>query len=103
MVQAAARPMPTVSATFELFGTARLTVGRKVVHADVPARADSRHLAEALGAACPELVGPIVRSDGRGLVESYTMNLNGRRFLGSDIVEVGSDDRLLVFSSQAGG
>lgn len=98
-----ARAAVRVSATFELFGTARLVVGRKEVRADVPGRADSRRLADALGAVHSELVGPIVRKDGGGLVESYTMNLNGRRFLGSDIIDIEPDDRLLVFSSQAGG
>ena len=45
-------------------------------------------LAEALGEACPELVGQVIAEDGRRLQESYTFNLNGTSFVDDEPVRL---------------
>ncbi len=92
-----------VSVTVELFGSARLLAGRREVEIEAPAPCAIRDLVSALAAAVPALVGDVVREDGAGLEESYVLNLNGARFLESDPVELKHGDRVLLFSSQAGG
>ena len=48
-------------------------------------------------------VGPVELTDGTGLLESYTLNLNGRTFVTDTGVHFQHGDTLLLFSSQAGG
>ncbi len=92
-----------VKLSFELFGRARMIAGKRIVQCYVPASADASALAATLAIECPELVGDVLRSDGLGLQRSYTFNLNGTSFLDDHVVNVGPDDRILLFSSQAGG
>ena len=92
-----------VSVTVELFGSARLLTGRREVEISAPARCTIRELVTALAAAVPDLVGGVVRDDGTGLEGSYLLNLNGVRFLEEDAVALKAGDRVLLFSSQAGG
>ena len=89
--------------TVELFGTARLSSGRRQVEISAPEVAGPEDLASALAEACPELIGSVVREDGAGLVESYTFNLNGTRFLDHGPARLDPEDTILLFSSQAGG
>ncbi len=89
--------------TVELFGTARLSSGRRQVEISVPEVAGPEDLASALAEACPELIGSVVREDGAGLVESHTFNLNGTRFLDHGPARLDPGDTILLFSSQAGG
>ena len=93
----------TVSVTVELFGTARMACGRRVVEVEMPAKSSGAILAAALASACPELVGVAVREDMGGLLESYTLNLNGKEFVGSGQIVLSEGDTVLLFSSQAGG
>ena len=92
-----------VRVNVELFGTARLACGRRVVEVEMPAKSSSAILAAALASACPELVGVALREDVGGLLESYTLNLNGTEFVGSGETVLSDGDTLLLFSSQAGG
>ena len=92
-----------VSLTVELFGSARLLAGRREATIVAPDYCSIRELASALAAAVPSLVGDVVREDGTGLEGSYVFNLNGVRFLEEDAVALSPGDRLLLFSSQAGG
>ena len=87
----------------ELFGAARLKAGVKELALSLPTPATASQLADALARSCPALLGDIVRPDRSGLVESYTLNLNGLRFITSEPVSLRSGDKLLLFSSQAGG
>lgn len=87
----------------ELFGTARLACGRRLVEVELPANSSSAMLTAALADACPQLVGVALREDLGGLLESYTLNLNGTEFVESGQVVLSEGDTLLLFSSQAGG
>ena len=87
----------------ELFGTARLACGRRLVEAELPAYSSSAMLTAALADACPQLVGVALREDLGGLLESYTLNLNGKEFVESGHIVLSEGDTLLLFSSQAGG
>ena len=87
----------------ELFGLARLICGRREVGIRVPVPARPSDIAAALSDSCPDLIDKVVRDDRSGLQESYTFNLNGTAFLGFEEVRLSPGDRILLFSSQAGG
>lgn len=87
----------------ELFGRARVATGQRRITAAVPVRASIGDLAAALLKSCPELSGVAVHEDGSGLIESYTLNVNGTAFVGDDGVSLKPGDSVLLFSSQAGG
>ena len=86
----------------ELFGNARLLAGRNTVTLLLPPTASAVDVAERLGEAMPALVGEVVKPRG-GLVESYVLNLNGLSFMSDRARLLRPGDRLLLFSSQAGG
>ena len=92
-----------VQVTVRLFGAAQIVSGLKDVTLQVPSPATESTLARSLAEALPELVGPVVREDLEGLQTSYTINLNGLKFVRGDAVEIEHSDTLLLFSSQAGG
>ena len=92
-----------VSLTVELFGSARLLAGRREVEIAAPAHCTIRELVSSLTSVVPDLVGDVVRKDGVGLEGSYLFNLNGVRFLEEEAVTLKAGDRVLLFSSQAGG
>lgn len=91
-----------VRVTVELFGPPRLAAGRPTVEVEIPAVATAQDLARALARSCPALVGVLVEDGGRALRADYVVNINGLRFV-SGPMELAPGDRLLVFSSQAGG
>ena len=93
----------SVDVRVELFGQARILSGRRHVDVAVPSEAWPEDLATALGKACPELIGKVLREDRSGLQESYTFNLNGTAFVGDGPLHLIPGDHLLLFSSQAGG
>lgn len=90
------------SVTVEIYGNARLLSGRSEVRVTLPERACARDVAERLARAVPELVGEVVHPGGQ-LAPSYVLNLNGRRFMTESSAPIGESDRILLFSSQAGG
>jgi molybdopterin converting factor small subunit len=96
----------SVAITVELFGTARITCGQHEVALELPASTSLSALASSLANACPALIGNAIVNDMSGLMKSYTLNLNGTAFV-SDApgqhIELQDGDRLLLFSSQAGG
>lgn len=94
-----------VGVSVELFGMARLACGRRRLDVRVRADATAANVARAVAAACPELVGVAIREDREGLLASYALNVNGVAFVGDDEVALAlrEGDRLLLFSSQAGG
>lgn len=94
-----------VGVSVELFGTARLACGRRRLDVRVWADATAADVARAAAVACPELVGVAIREDRGGLLASYALNVNGTAFVedGEDALELREGDRLLLFSSQAGG
>ena len=100
MTQAAVQ---TVTVRVELFGGARIASGRREIEITVPESSGVPVLVLALAEACPELVGRVVKEDRSGLEESYTLNLNGVAFVSEGRLHLKSGDRLLLFSSQAGG
>ena len=93
----------SVCVRIELFGGARLVSGEREVAAILPARANSDDVAAALAAALPVLVGVAVSEGGRAMLPSYVANLNGAAFIESERAALCEGDRILVFSSQAGG
>src|SRR5262245_46044385 len=91
----------TVGVQVELFNMARLVCGRSLVELDLPCDATLADVARALVVACPALRGVAITLDGTGLLESYTLNLNGRIFVTDRGVHLQRGDTLLLFSSQA--
>ena len=104
MVETQKKAMPRlVTIQAELFGLARLLCARRQVQITVPAQATTSHLVAALATACPQLVGQAILEDRSGLEESYTFNLNGTAFLSDQQLDLKPGDKVLLFSSQAGG
>ena len=93
----------TVAVQVELFSMARLVSGRSLLELDLPCDATLAEVAHAFVLACPALRGLAITTDGTGLLESYTLNLNGRVFVTETGVHLQQGDTLLLFSSQAGG
>ena len=87
----------------ELFGMARISCGRRDVEIEAPLDAGMEGIVEALADACPALVGVAIREDRTGLLDSYTFNLNGTTFVSGSTSRLREGDRLLLFSSMAGG
>jgi molybdopterin converting factor small subunit len=92
-----------VTIRVELFGRAQLACGRQHVVLDVVHHAGLVDVVTALAQACPELVGVAIHEDRTRLYESYTLNLNGLRFVTHECLDIQAGDTLLLFSSQAGG
>ena len=92
-----------VEVTIELFGQARVATGQSRVTAAVPVSADMSDLAAAILESCPRLAGLAVHEDGSGLMDSYTLNVNGTEFVGEAGIALEHGDSVLLFSSQAGG
>jgi hypothetical protein len=86
----------------ELFGTARMLSGKRVLQLDMCGPASQKELVRAIASACPSLIGSVLRPELDGLQESFVFNRNGLEFLTRGD-EVMPDDHLLLFSSQAGG
>ena len=58
----------------------------------------------ALAERVPALTGAVIQADGRGLAAGYTCNLNGLEFVRQpETTPIGDGDRILIFSSDAGG
>ena len=93
----------TVNVLLELFGQARLMTGLSEVEVALPLRSRVGDVASALAQLCPELVGDVIRGDVSGFQDSYVLNLNGLSFVEDGWLAPEPGDRLLVFSSQAGG
>ena len=87
----------------ELFGMARISCGRGDVEIELPPDGAMGSIVEALADACPALVGIAISEDRTTLLDSYTFNLNGTTFVSSDAPKLRDGDRLLLFSSLAGG
>ena len=92
-----------INILMELFGTARISTGRRMLELAVPEQAEISDVIEALAEICPELVGKVIMDDRSRLQESYTLNLNGTSFVRDGRLCLKPGDRLLLFSSQAGG
>ena len=104
MVQIEKHPEGVIVVRVELFGQARLVIGRRSVEVAVSSNSGASDLAYALAERFPDLVGKAIRADRRGLLESYTCNLNGIEFINDhDKLDLTSNDIILLFSSQAGG
>jgi hypothetical protein len=78
-------------------------VGSRKIDLDVPRQLGIAELSRVLGQTYPELVGRAIQEDLSGLLESFTLNLNGISFVDDGIIQLKSGDSLLLFSSQAGG
>ena len=82
---------------------ARISSGLSEVEIMAPPGGGLQGIVEALADACPDLVGVAITDDRTGLLDSYTFNLNGTNFVSSDAPKLRDGDRLLLFSSLAGG
>ena len=87
----------------ELFGTARLAAGRKELSIEVVDEPGASDVVAAIAEACPVLVGSVIDETGKGLLESHVLNVNGTAFVDGGRISLSPGDRLLLFSSQAGG
>lgn len=103
MIDIKGSPPDLITIRVELFGSARLLCGSRIIDVETPRVTNTQKLATALAINHPELLGKVVRTDRRGLLSSYTFNLNGVSFIGTGTLHLQPGDSLLLFSSQAGG
>ena len=103
MVAAPTAAFGRITVVVELFGMARIACGLRLVELTIDAPGTTSALAAALMGACPELGGVAVREDGTALLASYTVNINGSRFVSGERLDLEQGDSVLLFSSQAGG
>jgi len=95
--------------TVELFGIARVRAGASSISLEVGSQSPVTTLLDALGHACPELIGNAlcVSDDGTmAIADGYALNRNGLVFLtpNSDtLLDWIAGDSLLLLSNQAGG
>ena len=87
----------------ELFGTARLAAGRRELMIEVVEEPGAKDVVAAIARACPPLVGSVIDEERTGLLESHVLNVNGTAFVDGGPLDLGPGDRILLFSSQAGG
>ncbi|MGH7966083.1 MAG: molybdenum cofactor guanylyltransferase [Candidatus Binatia bacterium] len=92
-----------VSCTVELFGVARLKAKIAKVPLILPAEADLADALAALAEKIPDLIGPVLTDDRRGLTGGYACNLNGREFVHDMRTRLQPGDSVLILSSDAGG
>ncbi len=70
---------------------------------EIPEVSDRKDLAFALSEVCPDLVGVAINNDGTDIKDTYSINLNGLKFLDSTSFHVVSGDSIILLSNQAGG
>lgn len=87
--------MPSI----ELFGHALILAGQRSLQTEATTIRDA--LSE-LASSYPQLVGPVLNSDGSP-TPAYVLNLNGGRFTGNLNEALAKDDSLLLISSLSGG
>lgn len=103
MVESGTTGPTLVRVNVELFGTARMASGQRLVKIDVPDKATPKDVVTSLAKAVPELIGKVILDDVTGLQKSFMFNLNGTEFISDERLNLKSGDTLLLFSSQAGG
>ncbi len=96
-------PPADTRVAIELFGAPRLLA--KAASVDVPSQGPAvvRDLLHGLEEACPALKGRVLRAGEGTLVEGFLLSVNGRRFVRDLDETLAAGDRLLLFSSSAGG
>ncbi len=94
---------PSNTLAVELFGAPRLLAKAAAVEVPCSPPAAVLEVLRGLEATCPVLRGRVLKPDGATLIEGFALNVNGSRFVRDldETLDVG--DRLLLFSSAAGG
>lgn len=87
----------------ELFGQARIIAGCQEIDISVPVNTIVSDIAGILGKKYPSLIGKVLENNGSKLLDSYTLNINGKTFVSDGSVGIEPNDIILIFSSQAGG
>lgn len=87
----------------ELFGAPRLLAKAAAVEVPCCPPAAVREVLRGLEATCPVLRGRVLKADGATLIEGFALNVNGSRFVRDLDETLAAGDRLLLFSSAAGG
>jgi molybdopterin-guanine dinucleotide biosynthesis protein A len=92
-----------IGCTIELFGVARLLARTATVSLTLPPAATVAHVLEALAERLPILLGPVIETDRRSLVDGHTCNVNGLQFVRDTGVSVHHGDSIVILSADAGG
>jgi molybdopterin converting factor small subunit len=92
-----------VEITVELFGQAQLIANQKEIKIQIAKISNINNIAKILANNCSSLIGPVIKENAVELQSSYIANLNGATFLTKNSFELRDGDRILIFSSQAGG
>ena len=89
--------------TVELFGIPRMSCKTNSVKLEVSADHELKDVINDLSDYFPQLVGVAIQDNRSALLDSYVFNLNGKQFLSDGALNLQAGDRILLFSSLAGG
>lgn len=93
----------SIPCTVELFGVARLVAKTSEVPLSLAAGATFSDVFAALAEKLPMLVGRVIASNRRDLLNGYTANVNGREFVRGSHGTVQAGDSVIILSADAGG
>ncbi len=97
------REMREVKISVEIFGMARIIAGTSGFDLDVKNTLSLDEFCVIIADECPSLLKGVIRKNCVALEESYVFNLNGESFFNSENLNFHEGDKILLFSSQAGG
>lgn len=99
----AVQRLRAIECKVELFGVARLVANTREVSLALPPGATVGDVLATLADRLPALVGRVIDSDRRSLVDGYACNVNGLEFVRSMAAPVNRGDSLVILSADAGG
>jgi hypothetical protein len=92
----------TMTLTVEMFGLSPFAQTNSV-RVEVPEQATVQELVAALAANVPSLVGHVIQTDGRNLVENYGFYINSLFVSDDQDVRLKSGDRVVLILLATGG
>jgi molybdopterin-guanine dinucleotide biosynthesis protein A len=93
----------SIPCTVELFGVARLVAKTSELPLLLAPGATFSDVFAALAEKLPMLVGRVIASDRRDLLNGYAVNVNGREFVRGSRATVKPGDSIIILSADAGG
>jgi molybdopterin-guanine dinucleotide biosynthesis protein A len=93
----------SIACTVELLGVARMVAKTSEVPLSLTPGATLADVFAALAETLPVLVGRVIASNRRDLLNGYTVNLNGREFVRDSRRTVEPGDSIIILSADAGG
>jgi molybdopterin converting factor small subunit len=97
--------METMQIQVEFSSISRVLTGRREMTLDLQKGANIGDVVNALGKACPQLLGEIIEKDGKSLIPTNIFSVNGEKIIHESDLQYQPDegDRLILLSLLSGG